>query len=110
MDKRLLVLALGMFAIGTDGFVMAGVLPEIAHSFHVSIGAAGQMTTAYALSFALLAPTVAAIAGNVPRKTLMLLSMTVFIVANIATALAPRSSVGSVIGGGQWPSSQASAP
>jgi len=89
MDKRLLVLALGMFAIGTDGFVMAGVLPQIARSFHVSIGAAGQMTTAYALSFALLAPTVAAIAGNVPRKTLMLLSMTVFIVANLATALAP---------------------
>lgn len=26
MDKRLLVLALGMFALGTDSFVMAGTL------------------------------------------------------------------------------------
>ena len=89
MDRRLLVLAAGMFAIGTDGFVMAGVLPQIAHFYDVGIGAAGQMTTAYALSFALLAPTVAAIAGNVPRKTLMLLGMTVFVIANMATAAAP---------------------
>ncbi|MBV8189159.1 MAG: MFS transporter [Alphaproteobacteria bacterium] len=89
MDKRLLVLALGMFAIGTDGFVMAGVLPELASSFQVSIGAAGQVTTAYALSYALLAPTVAAIAGNMSRKKLLLLGLTVFVVANLATAAAP---------------------
>ncbi len=89
MDRRLLVLALGMFAIGTDGFVMAGVLPQIAQSFGVGIGAAGQVTTAYALSFALLAPTVAAIAGNVPRKVLLLSGLTVFILANLATAVAP---------------------
>jgi MFS transporter, DHA1 family, inner membrane transport protein len=89
MDKRLLVLALGMFAIGTDGFVMAGVLPELANSFHVGIGAAGQVTTAYALSYALLAPTVAAIAGNLPRKMLMLLGLTIFVAANLATAAAP---------------------
>src|SRR6201994_5002414 len=89
MDRRLLVLASGTFATGTDHFVVAGVLPQIAHSFHVSIGAAGQMTTAYALSFALLAPTVAAIASNVPRKMLMLLGLTVFVAANLATAAAP---------------------
>src|ERR1700761_733008 len=89
MDRRLLVLASGTFATGTDHFVVAGVLPQIAHSFNVSIGAAGRMTTAYALSFALLAPIVAAVAGNVPRKTLMLLGMTVFVAANLATAAAP---------------------
>ena len=89
MEKRLLVLALGMFAIGTDGFVMAGVLPELANSFHVSISAAGQVTTAYALSYALLAPTVAAIAGNLPRKMLMLSGLTIFVAANLATAAAP---------------------
>ena len=88
METRLLVLALGMFAIGTDGFVMAGVLPELANSFHVSISVAGQVTTAYALSYALLAPTVAAIAGNLPRKMLMLSGLTIFVAANLATAAA----------------------
>src|SRR6201995_3398819 len=89
MDRRLLVLASGMFATGTDHFVVAGVLPQIARSFNVSVGVAGQMTTAYALSFALLAPVVAAVAGNVPRKALMLTGLTVFVASNLATAAAP---------------------
>ncbi|TCR93295.1 MFS transporter [Rhizobium sp. BK376] len=89
MDKRLLILALGMFALGTDSFVMAGILPEISQSFDVPIGVAGQVTTVYAVTYALLAPTVAAIAAHVPRKTLLLLSLATFVVANLATAIAP---------------------
>jgi hypothetical protein len=36
--RRLLVLAVGTFAIGTDSFVIAGVLPQIAASLHVGVG------------------------------------------------------------------------
>jgi predicted MFS family arabinose efflux permease len=93
MDRRLLVLALGMFALGTDSFVMAGVLPQIAHTFQVPIGAAGQMTTVYAITYALMAPTIAAVAAHVPRKTLLLSSLSTFVVANLATALAPSFGV-----------------
>jgi predicted MFS family arabinose efflux permease len=89
MDRRLLVLALGMFALGTDSFVMAGVLPEIAHAFQTPIGAAGQMTTVYAITYALMAPTIAAVAAHIPRKTLLLSSLATFVVANLATAFAP---------------------
>lgn len=89
MDKRLLTLALGMFALGTDTFVVAGVLPKIASTYGVDIAAAGQLTTLYAIAYALLAPTVAAIAANVPRKKLMLSGLAVFVVANLATAWAP---------------------
>ena len=93
MDKRLWVLALGMFALGTDTFVMAGVLPQVAHAFDVDIGIAGQLTTLYAIAYALLAPTVAALAANVPRKQLMLAGLAVFVLANLATALAPTFTV-----------------
>jgi predicted MFS family arabinose efflux permease len=89
MDRRLLVLALGMFALGTDSFVVAGVLPEISRFFAVSISAAGQMTTIYAVTYALLAPTIAALAAAVPRKTLLLAGLALFIVANLATAASP---------------------
>jgi predicted MFS family arabinose efflux permease len=89
MDRRLLVLALGMFALGTDSFVMAGILPQIANTFRVPIGAAGQMTTVYAITYALAAPTIAAFAARVPRKTLLLSSLATFLVANLATALVP---------------------
>ena len=49
MDRRLFILALGMFALGTDSFVVAGILPEVSGTFRVSIGAVGQLTTAYAI-------------------------------------------------------------
>ncbi|MBV8500298.1 MAG: MFS transporter [Paucibacter sp.] len=93
MDKRLLVLALGMFALGTDTFVVAGVLPQIARTFNVDIAMAGQLTTVYAIAYALLAPTIAAIAGNVPRKRLMLAALSVFALSNLATALAPTFTI-----------------
>ena len=44
MDRRLFILALGMFALGTDSFVVAGILPEVSRTFRVSIGAVGQLT------------------------------------------------------------------
>jgi predicted MFS family arabinose efflux permease len=37
MDKRLLALACGMFAIGTDSFVVAGVLSQVSASLGVSV-------------------------------------------------------------------------
>jgi predicted MFS family arabinose efflux permease len=63
------MLALGIFAMGTDNFVVAGILPSVAESLRNSVGLAGQMVTIYALSFALLAPVVAALAGSWPRAT-----------------------------------------
>jgi len=89
MDKRLLVLALGMFALGTDSFVVAGVLPKISASFQITPGLAGQLTTVYAIAYALLSPTIAALAASVPRKRLMLSGLGVFVLANLATAAAP---------------------
>jgi predicted MFS family arabinose efflux permease len=93
MDRRLVVLALGMFALGTDSFVVAGVLPEISRFFAVPISAAGQLTTIYAVTYALLAPTIAALAAAVPCKTLLLAGLALFILANLATAVSPMFSI-----------------
>ena len=93
MDRRLLILALGMFALGTDSYVVAGVLPEISRTFQINIGAAGQMTTAYAITYALLAPLLAAVAAHVPRKSMLLVALGIFVVANLITAEAPSFAV-----------------
>ena len=89
MDRRLLALAAGMFAVGTDSFVVAGILPQVANSLNVSVSVAGQMVTVYALSYALLSPLIAAFAAHWPRKHLLLAGLAVFIVGNMITALAP---------------------
>lgn len=41
MYRSLVVLAAGMFAIGTDSFVIAGILPDAADSLGVPVGTAG---------------------------------------------------------------------
>jgi DHA1 family inner membrane transport protein len=89
MDRRLIVLAVGMFAIGTDTFVIAGILPMVSKSLNVPVAVAGQMVTVFALSFAILAPVMAAVAARWPRKQLLLAGLGIFVLANVLTAMAP---------------------
>ncbi|WP_207234634.1 MFS transporter [Bradyrhizobium sp. Leo170] len=88
MDRRLLVLAVGMFAVGTDNFVIAGILPSISMSLNTSASAAGQMVSIYALSFAILAPVIAALAGGWSRKFLLMSALGIFVVGNALSAVA----------------------
>jgi predicted MFS family arabinose efflux permease len=88
MDRRLLMLAFGMFAMGTDNFVVAGILPSVAESLHTSVSLAGQMVTVYALTYAAMAPVIAAIAAGWPRKLLLVSALGIFVVGNAITALA----------------------
>ena len=55
----LAVLAVGTFTLGVDGFVLAGLLPQVAASLHVSAGSAGQLTTLFALVYAMASPVIA---------------------------------------------------
>ena len=51
LRPRLLVLALGNFAVGTGALVLAGVLPYIARDMTVSPSVAGYTVTVYALVY-----------------------------------------------------------
>ncbi|HEV7776816.1 MAG TPA: MFS transporter [Luteibacter sp.] len=93
MDRRLIALSLGMFALGTDSFVVAGILPMVSTSMGVSIALVGQMVTLYAISYALLSPVVAAVFAHWPRKQLLLSGLLVFIVGNVMSAMAPTLTV-----------------
>ncbi|MFD5075543.1 MFS transporter [Streptomyces sp. NPDC058371] len=93
MRLRLLLLALGTFAVGTDGMVMAGILPLIAGDLDVSISVAGQVVTVFALSYAVLAPVLATVTARWPRHRALLIALTVFSIANALTALAPSYGV-----------------
>ena len=83
------VLALGSFAMGTDSFVLAGILPQLAGGLHVSQSAAGQVVTTFALTYALAAPVLAALTSRLPRKPLMAVALAMFVAANLASAAAP---------------------
>jgi predicted MFS family arabinose efflux permease len=87
--KRIAPLALGMFAIGLDAFVLSGLLPGMAGSFHVSLGAVAQVVTGFTFAFALSAPLLAVATAKIGRKKLALYALTIFALANAASALAP---------------------
>jgi MFS transporter, DHA1 family, inner membrane transport protein len=86
---RLLILALGTFAIGTEAFVIAGVLPGIAADLRVSVPAAGQLVTLFAVAYAIAAPVMATLTAAVPRRPLLVTAMAAFTAANVFAALAP---------------------
>ncbi|MFK8848224.1 MFS transporter [Streptomyces sp. Ac-502] len=83
------VLAAGTFVVGTDAFVIAGVLPGIAADLHVGLGAAGQLVTVFAVAYAVLSPLLAALTARWSRRTVLITALVVFALGNAATALAP---------------------
>ena len=87
MPAGLIALALGGFGIGLTEFVIAGLLPEVAADFHVDAAAAGWLISGYALAVAAGAVGLTAVT-RLPRKTVLLGLMVLFILGNAISALA----------------------
>jgi predicted MFS family arabinose efflux permease len=85
----LLALALGTFAVGTEGFMIAAILPSIATSLRISVPAAGQLVTAFTLMYAVSSPFLTAMTAAYNRKGLLLTSLGGFVLANVLAAAAP---------------------
>ena len=85
----LLILSIGTFTLGVDGFVLSGLLPQVAVSLHVSASTAGQLTTLFALVYAVASPVIAAAAGGWDRRTLLAAGMAVFVAGMVVQATGP---------------------
>ncbi|HEY1722366.1 MAG TPA: MFS transporter [Magnetospirillaceae bacterium] len=91
-DPRIWLLALGTFAVGTDNLVIAGILPVVADDLKVGIDSAGLLVTAYALSYGIGSPLMAAITGRLKRERMVVWAIGAFGVANLLCAIAPTYS------------------
>lgn len=87
MNYRLLILVLGIFIIGTDDFVIAGLLPHISNEMNVTIATAGQLVTAFAIAYAIGAPLFGTLMMNLPLKSLLVISMLMFAIANTLSSV-----------------------
>jgi predicted MFS family arabinose efflux permease len=85
----LYALALGTFAVGTEGFMIAAILPTISQSLSVTVQAAGLLVTIFALVYALSSPVLTALTAGFGRRTLLMGSLAAFAVANLLAAVAP---------------------
>ncbi|CAM3873185.1 MFS transporter [Nocardiopsis rhodophaea] len=88
MRLRLLILALGNFAMGVDTFVIAPILSPMAGDLDVGRTAAGWLITAFALAYAIGGPLLAGLVGDRPPRRLLLAALVVFAVGNLLTAVA----------------------
>ena len=87
VDKKrsifaLLALAVSAFAIGTTEFVSVGLLPLISQDLDISVSTAGLTVSLYALGVMVGAPILTSLTSRMPRKSLLLWIMVVFIVGN----------------------------
>lgn len=89
MPLALWALMISAFAVGTTEFVIVGLLPTIADSLGVSLPSAGLLVSLYALGVTIGAPVLTALTGRLPRKTLLLALLALFIAGNAFAAVAP---------------------
>ena len=82
-------LAVGGFAIGTTEFATMSLLPFFAKDLGISAPTAGHVISAYALGVVVGAPLIAVLSARMARRTLLIVLMSVFAVANGLSALAP---------------------
>ncbi|MFD2795250.1 MFS transporter [Promicromonospora vindobonensis] len=82
-------LALTSFALGTAEFAPNGQLLSVSDGFAVPVADAGLITTGFAVGATIGGPLVAAATLRVPHKRLAVLLVSVFLVANVITALSP---------------------
>ncbi|HEY3992468.1 MAG TPA: MFS transporter [Ktedonobacteraceae bacterium] len=93
INPRIYLLALSMFALGTDAFVVAGVLPVIAREMNVTESAAGQLVTAFSFTYGFGAPVLAALTGRWSRNRMLLIALGAFCLCNLGSALAPNFAI-----------------
>ena len=64
LDRRASILALGMFAIGTDAFIIAGILPDIARNLSSTIQSTGFVVSIFSISYAIGSPIASALTAH----------------------------------------------
>lgn len=81
------VLSLAVFAQGTSEFMLAGLVPDIAHDLSVSVSAAASLTSAYAVGMVVGAPVMAALSARWSRRRALAGFLGAFVVVHVVGAL-----------------------
>jgi predicted MFS family arabinose efflux permease len=90
MPPILYFFALCNLVIGSGAFVLGGILQPVSVSLGISLAAAGQAMTAYAVATAILAPLLIILTVKWPRKRVIQLALALFTGGCVVSALAPN--------------------
>ena len=87
MPFAVYVLGLAVFAQGTSEFMLSGLVPDIAGDLHVSISAAGSLTSAFAVGMVIGAPLMAVLSLRWSRRRALLAFLVAFLLVHVLGAV-----------------------
>ena len=93
MQKNLIFLATGMFVVGCNTFLFAGLLPEIGQTIGQSVAVTGQATSIYSLTYLFSAPVFSMLFADKPAKKSIQLALCVFLLGSLITVLSQNLAV-----------------
>lgn len=79
-------LSLAVFAQGMSEFMLSGLVPDIARDLSVSVAAAANLTSAYAIGMVAGAPVMAALSARWPRRRALAAFLVAFVAAHVVGA------------------------
>ncbi|MFQ6242655.1 MFS transporter [Sinorhizobium meliloti] len=79
-------LALGTFAIGTEGFMIAPLLPTIARDLGMSLSATATLVVVFTLVMSLSSPMTTVMTASLRRRSTLLVAMALFTLGNLVAA------------------------
>jgi predicted MFS family arabinose efflux permease len=82
-------LALGTFAIGTEGFMIAPLLSTMAADFGLSVPHVALLVVVFTLTMAITSPIATTLTASWSRRGTLLCAMTVFTAGNLLAAWSP---------------------
>ncbi|MFH8369418.1 MFS transporter [Streptomyces sp. NPDC018031] len=88
MPRAVYVLAVGIFAMVTSEFAVAGLMPQMAGGLGVSISQIGYLITAFAVAMAFGGPFLTVALLRARQKTALMVLFAVFLAGNVLAATA----------------------
>ena len=92
------LLAAGTFLMGTSEFVVAGLLPDMALDFDISVARAGLTVMVFAVGMIVGAPSMALLTRRLSRRLTLTLALAVFAVGHAVAAATATSSYAVLLG------------
>ncbi|MEY8745425.1 MFS transporter [Bacillales bacterium AN1005] len=86
MNKKVYVLAIAAFVVGTVELILGGILDLIATDLHLSYAKAGYLISIFSLVYAISAPILLNVTARFERKKVYLCTLVVFLISNLISA------------------------
>jgi DHA1 family putative efflux transporter-like MFS transporter len=83
---KIYMLAFITFMTATTEFIIAGILDKVAASANISVSAAGQLITVFAIANAIGSPIVMMATAKMDRRKLLMLSLSILVFGSVLTA------------------------